>query len=94
MSEVNVQQMLRKISMDQLHEWMAYAQIAGPLGDQRQDVRIAGLRMDLYNINRGTSSAKPVEPFLLSWGTIKRKWSGWKYNKQMAYIIAGATKDQ
>ena len=94
MGEVNVSRMLRKITMDQLITWMAYTRICGPMDDARQDAGWAALRMDLHNIHRGQSVPKSIEPFLPKFEAVApaaRKWSGWEYNKQMAYIIAGRT---
>ena len=92
MGEINVRRMLRKITMDQLIDWMAYTRISGPVDESRQVSGWAAVRMDLYNIYRGNSFPKSIDSFLPKFEARKqRKWSGWEYNKQMAYIIAGRT---
>ena len=95
MGEINVDRMLSKITLEQLTDWLAYTSIVGPIDDRRGDSQVSFIRMDLYNIFRGNKSAKTnPEEFALKWITKERTNRGWQHNKQMAYLIAGATAGQ
>ncbi|WP_017599196.1 phage tail assembly protein T [Nocardiopsis lucentensis] len=63
-----VGEMLRRMSSAELTRWMAYEQITGPLGGQRDDQLVALLASVIANANRGKGGrkAKPTD-FLPDW---------------------------
>ena len=72
--------MLRSMTLWQFREWMAYYQVAGPLGDERADYRAASIVSTLVNLVRKKGAQpKPIEDFLLEFDdTTKTKVAPWQ----------------
>ncbi|MFD3657036.1 hypothetical protein [Streptomyces sp. NPDC058620] len=62
----------------ELTEWMAYEQINGPLGPERQDVQFAILTATVANTARGKGqSAKEPKDFIPKWDQGAAEASDW-----------------
>lgn len=63
-----VAELLARTSSAELTEWMAYEQIAGPLGGERDDILMAVLAAVIANAGRGKKGrrARPKD-FLPTW---------------------------
>lgn len=71
MREINVNRMLRRIGWRQFVEWLGFIALNGPIGERRDDWRIATLCALLANINRDTKkrwTAFEAKEFLLQFG--------------------------
>jgi hypothetical protein len=66
---MTVAELLARISSHELSEWMAYEQVAGPLGGARHDQLTAMITHTLASIWRGDGPPYPFEQFLPAWAT-------------------------
>lgn len=62
-----VGELLARISSRELTEWMAYEQMAGPLGAERHDQLVAMLCAVIANANRGKGRKAKSKDFLPRW---------------------------
>jgi len=62
MGEVNVDEMLGKISSTQLTEWMEYDRTIEPFGEWRADYRIGQVCSLIFNTNVDLQKNKPAVP--------------------------------
>lgn len=70
---MTVEEMLARISSAELTEWMAYEQLAGPLGGRRGDYHAAMVTSAVVNSQRGKGKAPiPLSKFLFEWGGRQR----------------------
>ena len=84
--------MLDTMSIQQLREWFAYAELE-PFGEERDDYRSAQIVCAIANANRDRKrkpSAYKVEEFLLSFGERKQIKKDWRTMKlDMERILVG-----
>ncbi|GAA1469981.1 DUF4035 domain-containing protein [Nocardiopsis exhalans] len=78
------------MSSVELNEWMAYEQMAGPLGPVRQDVLFAQLCAVVANSQRDKKS-RPAKPkdFLPKWEK-RGPAQGWQQQKSVARMLNAA----
>lgn len=82
--------MLRRTSSVELTEWMAYEQMAGPLGPVRQDVLFAQLCAVVANAQRDKKSKKAQpKDFLPKWEK-RGPAQGWQQQKSVARMLNAA----
>ena len=86
-----VGELLRRTSSAELTEWMAYEQMAGPLGPARQDILFAQLCAVVANSQRDKKSkkAKPKD-FLPDWDKGRGEPQTWQQTKGMAQALNAA----
>src|SRR5699024_5650184 len=86
-----VGEMLRRTSSAELTEWMAYEQMTGPLGPERQDILFAQLCAVVANSQRGKKDrkAKPKD-FLLDWDRGRGEPQTWQQQKSIAQSLNAA----
>lgn len=51
----------------ELTEWMAYEQLAGPLGGARADLQAGVIASTVYNMQRGKAAPKAPRDFVPKW---------------------------
>lgn len=84
---VDVDAMLREISVHQLREWRAYSDLE-PWDEVRADYRSAQIVTALVNINRSKgTSARPVSDFVMPFGDLNppRPQMDWKQMKAIGH---------
>lgn len=70
---MSVAELLATHSSAELTEWMAYEQITGPIGGEREDILTAILAATVANTARGKRGRKAkVQDFLPKWDRHKR----------------------
>jgi len=74
---MTVAEMLARISSAELTEWMAYEQVSGPLGGERDDVLMAILAAVVANGNRGKGRKVKPKDLLPKWDQTKQAM-GWQ----------------
>ena len=77
---MSVAELLRTHSSDELCEWMAYEQVTGPLGPERQDLLFGILTATVSNGSRGKGQrAKEPKDFIPKWDQgAKREPADWR----------------
>lgn len=70
---MTVGELLSRITSEELTEWMAYEQVTGPLGAERDDILMAILAATIANTNRGKRGrrARPKD-FLPTWDQARK----------------------
>lgn len=86
-----VGELLRRTSSAELTEWMAYEQLAGPLGPARTDILVAQLCAVVANSQKDKKSkkAKPKD-FLPDWDKGRGEPQTWQQTKGMAQALNAA----
>lgn len=86
-----VGELLRRTSSAELTEWMAYEQLAGPLGPARDDVLVAQLCAVVANANRDKKSrkAKPKD-FVPEWDKGRGEPQTWQQTRSVARMLNAA----
>lgn len=69
---MTVGEMLSRMSSKELTEWMAFASIE-PIGESRQDLRIAMLCTLVYNAIKGKGKAAKIDDFVLKFDPPKKQ---------------------
>lgn len=77
-----VGEMLRRMSSAELTRWMAYEQMTGPLGGQRDDQLVALLAAVIANANRAKGRKAKPKDFLPQWDRDKEM----SWEEQLAAI--------
>ena len=86
-----VGELLRRTSSAELTEWMAYEQLAGPLGPARDDILIAQLCAVVANSQKDKKSKKAkTKDFLPEWDKGRGEPQTWKQQKSMAQMLNAA----
>jgi len=89
-----VAEMLSRMSSAELTEWMAYEQVAGPLGPERGDQLVAMLASVVANANRAKGRKAKPKDFLPQWD--RRREQSWQEQlaavKQINKALHGTTK--
>lgn len=63
-----------RLDSSELTEWMAYEDLAGPLGQRRNDIQAATIAATIANANRGKGGRKfKLSDFLIPYGGSERK---------------------
>lgn len=88
---MTVRELLARTSSLELSEWIAYEQVAGPLGEMRSDYQTAQVLAMLYNVNRGKrQKAKAPEDFMPRWDNAPQARQQQTPEEQLA-IVRGMT---
>lgn len=66
--------MLSRMSSAELTEWMAYEQVAGPLGPERGDQLVAMLASVVANANRAKGRKVRPKDYLPQWDRKAQSW--------------------
>lgn len=85
MGEVNVEEMLRKITAKQFLAWEAYLSLV-PTGDDRLDWLFAGLREMIHNVAVEGRYRRPIGDFILDFKPaeeLKQRWEDQLWIAQM-----------
>lgn len=86
--------MLSRMSSAELTEWMAYEQVAGPLGPERIDQLVAMLASVVANANRAKGRKARPKDYLPQWD--RRREQSWQEQlaavKQINKALHGTTK--
>ncbi|MGH3780698.1 MAG: phage tail assembly protein T [Pseudonocardiaceae bacterium] len=65
---MTVRELLARVTSRELSEWMAYEQVAGPLGSKRIDYAAALISAVLANVNSSAKSkAFSIDDFMVDW---------------------------
>lgn len=90
LGHINVDRMLEEISIHQLHEWRAYAEIE-PFDEVRDDYRTASIVSAIYHTNRGKGApTRPIKDFVLKFDDEPRQQQTWQQQKAIAQLYARA----
>ncbi|MGW2985464.1 phage tail assembly protein T [Streptomyces goshikiensis] len=74
---MSVAELLATHSSAELTEWIAYEQIAGTIGQARDDLLMAMLAATVSNANRGKGRKAKVSDFLPKWDRGGRRHMDW-----------------
>lgn len=85
-----VGEMLARTTSAELTEWMAYEQMTGPLGPERNDILFAQLCAVVANANRAKGKKARPKDFLPTWDRGRGEAQTWQQQKSMAQALNAA----